>query len=192
MKMPFYQWGLVVLVLLVLLLGAGCMQTQSPVKPETESPIPTQTITEPPVRITYQEGLSLAQEAIWGDESGTAPVVPVYFAQGKGVDAEGKAEQWIFGLRNGQVNFFVVVKPDSQVLQPYPMDLPSKEITSSSVTDPALLIQKNRQLFTNAGAREPFILPELELSEGFYTVTIVTGSGNAVLMFDAATGEPVG
>ena len=90
------------------------------------------------------------------------------------------------------MNYFVVVKPDSQVLQPYPMDLPEQEITSSSVIDPALLIQKNRQLFTNAGAQEPFLLPEIELSEGFYTVTVATGSGNAVLMFDAATGEPVG
>ncbi len=85
-----------------------------------------------------------------------------------------------------------MVNPTSQVLQPYPMDLPEQEITNSSVIDPARLIEKNRQLFTNAGAQEPFLLPEIELSGGFYTVTVATGSGNAVMMFDAATGEPVG
>ncbi len=135
----------------------------------------------------------MAEGALSGEESETPPAYSPLFCPGKtGVDADGKAEQWVFGLRNGQVNYFVVVKPDSQVLQPYPMDLPGKEITTSSVIDPALLIQKNRQLFTNAGAREPLLLPEIELSEGFYTVTVATGSGNVVMMFDAATGEPVG
>jgi hypothetical protein len=71
------------------------------------------------------------------------------------------------------------------------MDLPEQEITSSSVIDPARLIEKNRQLFTNAGAQEPLLLPEMELSEGFYTVTVSTGSGNAVMLFDAVTGNPV-
>jgi hypothetical protein len=191
MKMPFYKLGLVVIVLLTILLVAGCTQPEIPAEPQNESAGPSQTIEQQPVRISYQEGLSKAQAALTNDISGKHPVFPLYFAQGKQVDSEGKAEQWIFGIRKDDENFFVVVNPTSQVLQPYPMELPEREITNSSVIDPALLIEKNRQLFTKAGAQEPFLLPELELSEGFYTVTVSTGSGNAVMMFDAATGNPI-
>jgi hypothetical protein len=189
--MPFYKCGLVVIVLLTMLLVAGCTQPQIPAEPQNESPGPSQTIQQPPVRIHFQEGLSLAEDVISGEESGPSPAFPVYFAQGKQIDSEGKAEQWIFGIRKGDKNFFVVVKADSQVLQPYFLDLPEQEITTSSVIDPALLIEKNRQLFTNAGAQEPFLLPEIELSEGFYTVTVSTGNGNAVMLFNAATGKRI-
>jgi hypothetical protein len=191
MKMPFYKWGLVVIVLLTILMAAGCTQPEIPAKPDTEG-VGSSPITQAqPVRISFQEGLSKAEEALSGDVSGTLPAVPVYFAQGKGIDSEGKAEQWIFGIRKDDKNYIVVVNPTSQILQPFYLDLPAKEITSSSVIDPALLIDKNRQRFTDVGAREPFLLPEIELSEGFYTVTVSTGSGNAVMMFDTATGNPI-
>jgi hypothetical protein len=191
MKMPFYKPGLVVIVLLTMLLVAGCTQPQVPAELHNVSAGPTQTIEQQPVRIQFQEGLSLAEEAIGSSASSPSPAFPLYFAQGKQIDSEGKAEQWIFGIRKEDKNYFVVVNPTSQVLQPYYLDLPAKEITSSSVIDPALLIEKNRQLFTNAGAQGSFLLPEIELSEGFYTVTVATGSGNAVMMFDAATGNPI-
>jgi hypothetical protein len=192
MKMPFYKFWLTVIVLLTILLVAGCTQPEIPAEPQKESAGPTQTIEQQPVRISYQEGLSKAGDALRTSSSGPSPAFPVYFAQGKQVDSKGEAAQWIFGVRKDDENFFVVVNPTSHVLQPYPMGLPEQEITNSSVIDPALLIEKNRQIFTNAGAQEPFVLPELELSEGFYTVTVSTGSGNAVMMFDAATGNPIG
>ena len=191
MKIPFYTFGLAVTVLFTLLLVAGCTQSQIPAEPENKSAGPTPTKEEQPVRISFQEGLSLAEESLIGEGSGPATAYPVYFAQAQQVDSDGKAGQWIFGIRKDDKNFFVVVKPDSRILQPYPMDLPEQEITSTSVIDPARLIEKNRQLFTNAGAQEPLLLPEMELSEGFYTVTVSMGSGNAVMMFDAVTGEPV-
>ena len=191
MKMPFYKLGVALIALLTILLVAGCTQPQIPAEPENKSAGSAPTKEEQPVRISFQEGLSMAEAALFGEESGPALAYPVYFAQGKQIDSEGNAEQWIFGIRKGDENIFVVVKPTSQLLQPYFLDLPEQEITSSSVIDPARLIEKNRQLFTNAGAEEPFVLPEMELSEGFYTVTVSTGSGNVVMLFDAATGDPI-
>jgi hypothetical protein len=191
MKMPFYKLGIVVIALLTILLVAGCTQPQVPAEPENKSAGSVPMKAEQPVRIHFQEGLSRAEDVVRGDAAGSSPVYPVYLAQGKQIDSDGRAEQWIFGIRKDDKNYFVVVKPDSQLLQPYFLDLPAQEITASSVIDPALLIEKNRQLFTNAGAKEPFLLPEMELSEGFYTVTFSTGSGNAVMLFNAATGNPV-
>jgi hypothetical protein len=191
MKMPFYKLGLVVTILLTILLVAGCTQTQIPAEPENESAGSSQTIGQQPVRISYQEGLLSAGDALRTTASGPSPAFPVYFAQGKQIDSDGNAEQWIFGIRKDGENFFIVVNPDSHILQAYPVDLPGKEITSSSVIDPALLIGNNRQLFSDAGAKEPFLLPELELSEGFYTVTVSTGSGNTVMLFNATTGNPI-
>jgi hypothetical protein len=191
MKMPFYTLGLVVIVLLTILLVAGCTQPQIPAEPKNESAGSSQIPKEQPVRINFQEGLSRAEAALTSGASGPPPAFPVYFAQGKQVDSDGKAAQWIFGIRKDGENFFIVVNPDSHIIQAYPLDLPGKEITSSSVIDPALLIVKNRQLFTDAGAKEPFLLPEMELSEGFYTVTVSTGSGNAVMIFNATTGNPI-
>jgi hypothetical protein len=190
MKIPFCKWGLLLVVLLFIVLATGCTGPAGPAKPER--PGPSQVTEEQPYPIGFQEGLSRAEEALRDDEAGPTPAFPVYFVQAKRIDSEGKAAQWIFGIRKEDKNYFVVVQSDRQVLQPFPFDLPEKEITPSSMIDPALFIGKNRQLFLDAGAREPLILPELELSEGFYTVTVTTGSGNAVLLFDAATGDPVG
>ena len=191
MKMPFYTLGLVVIILLTILLVTGCTQTQNPEEPKNESAGSSQTIEQQPVRISYQEGLLSAGDALRTTASGPSPAFPVYFAQGKQIDSDGNAEQWIFGIRKDDKNYFVVVNPTSQVLHPYPMELPEQEITSSSVIDPALLIGNNRQLFSDAGAKEPFLLPEMELSEGFYTVTVSTGSGNTVMLFNATTGNPI-
>jgi hypothetical protein len=189
MKIPFCIWGLVVIVLLIVI-ATGCTEPPVPAKPE--SPGPSQVTEEQRYPIGFQEGLSRAEEALRDDEAGPTPAFPLYFVQAKRIDSEGKAAKWIFGIRKEDENYFVVVQSDRQALQPFPFDLPDNEITSASMTDPALFIGKNRQFFLDAGAREPLILPELELSEGFYTVTVTTGTGNTVMLFDAATGNPVG
>lgn len=191
MKIPFCTLGLAVLLLLLIVIVTGCTEPQTLAEPETVGANASQIMEGHQYPISFQEGLSKAEEVLKDEESGPTLTVPVFFAQAKQVDSEGKAEQWIFGLRKDGKNFFVVVQSDRQVLQPYPLDLPEKEITSSSVIDPAMLIEKNRQRFMNEGAREPLILPELELSEGYYTVTVSTGSGNAVMLFDARTGNPI-
>jgi hypothetical protein len=189
MKIPFCKWGLIMIVLLFIVILAGC--TETPITTQPEGSSSSEIMEDQQYPISFQEGLSRAEEVLRDEDFGPPPPIHVYFAQAKRIDSEGKAEQWIFGIQENDENTFIVVQSNRQTLAPYPSDLPEKDITSPSIIDPATLIGRNRQLFMNAGAREPLILPELELSEGFYTVTVSTGSGNAVMLFDASTGNPV-
>jgi hypothetical protein len=189
MKIQFYPQ--VTIVILIILTGTmtGCMEQSA--APISEEKMFEEMGDERDFPISYDEGLIKAKEFLVSEEGGDLSEISIHLIQAKGVDSEGKALQWIFGLSQDNLNYFVLVTSNRQVVIPYFMELPQMVITQSALMKPDKLIEKNRELLIKMGSREPLILPELEISKDVYTITLSNGEGRAVKHFNASTGNPL-
>jgi len=187
MNIPFWQFGLITAILITLIFLSGC--TEKPVsEPEIVSEYPAE-IGEPFHPITMDEGIYLLNRFSSEDLGNPDTPLPIYYAHGKEVNQEGKGEQWIFGTKLKEDQFFVVVESNKQILIPYQMDIPKKAINIKGIILPDALIAKNTPVINAAFGKNGSIpLLQFDLIENTYAITLSRGNVPRILYFEASTG----
>lgn len=190
MKIPFCRGGLILAIISLLILSSGCVDT-----PISEPGIEPQSIPDTDdsfYPISFGEGINLMNSFFSEDLAIQNASYPLYYVHGRGVNREGKAEQWIFGTIINADRYFVIVESNRQVLVPYQTDIPEKVIESQKIILPDALIRRNMQFIKDAfGSNDSLPLLRIELMDDVYTLTYSAGSVNRILHFDAFTGEPI-
>jgi len=190
MKIPFWQFGLITAIIITLAFLSGC--TEKPVsEPEIVSEYPEE-LGEPFYPITMDEGIDLLNRFSSEDLGNPNIPLPIFYAHGKRVNQEGKGEQWIFGTKLKEDQFFIVVESNRQVLIPYQMDIAKKAINIKEIMPPDELIAKNTQVIRAAFGKNGSIpLLQLDLIENTYAITLSGGNATKILYFEASTGTPI-
>jgi hypothetical protein len=187
MKIPFHIGLLTLLLVILLVLVSGCTQKSRP-EPGLETG-PKAELGEPFRPITLHEGLSEVYMTLTGEQQSNEHI-PLYYFQARGISSEGKAEQWIFGIKYQNDSYFVEVESNRVILVPGQVTLPQKEIDTSTIIEPGALITMNGSLIGRTfGIPETSILLDLEMSENIYAVTPQGSNAYRILYFDALTGK---
>ncbi|MCQ8893956.1 MAG: hypothetical protein NQU46_04925 [Methanolinea sp.] len=186
------QWrlALVMVIILQLTLVSGCME-----KIQSESslaPLYPEKTEESFYPISFQEGINLLN-ALFSNEGPTLnKTMPLYYFRGKGVNKEGKAEQWILGTEYDQNFYFVIVESNRQVLIPFQGEHPRVTVDIQKIILPDQLISKNRNGIAEAFFKNrQFSLIDVEMKNNVYSLTSSTDTMKKILYFDAYNGVPI-
>ena len=191
MKIPLRVLIPVLALLCLIILLSGCTETVPPEPPgdmvsiaEGQEPFRPITLEE---GIVKMENLLSSEEEVPGNKT-----IPLYYIQRRAVSSDGKAEQWIFGVKADNLSYFVQVESNRQVLIPWSNELPGKEIRLPAVIPPGDLITRNGPLIARTFNKpEASLIVGLELSGNIYAVTQESGAVYRILYFDASTGKVI-
>jgi len=133
--------------------------------------------------------LEEAADAVTGEYqqnqiNGSSQNLPFYYIQGKNMDATGKAERWLFGIREGNSTTMLVYDRTGVARIPLQENgLPTQEIDISSILLPADIIKiaypQNQNITGNL---------ELAIAGGEYILTGSSGSQPGEYSINATTG----
>jgi hypothetical protein len=104
------------------------------------------------------------------------------------LDRDGQASRWVFGaFFNGQ-NVMVSCDPSGIRSIPWEGGLPAMEIDTAKVLAPETIIRQNAGEIFGTSAGEPVFIPQIELSEGTYTIRTGQAGQQRIHIFDSTTG----
>jgi hypothetical protein len=116
--------------------------------------------------------------------NGSQQNLPIYYIRGENVDTSGKADRWVFGVREG-MNATLIVYDQTGIVKIAWQDegLPDQEITIANIRSPSDIMN-----IAHSGKQTTAGNPELEISHGEYTVTEPSGSSPREYIINATTG----
>jgi hypothetical protein len=190
MKIPYWQFGLITAIIIILIFLSGC--TEKPIsEPEIVSEYPAE-IGELFYPITMEDSIRILNSFFSEDLDIPNTPVPVYYFHAEGVINEGKAERWIIGTNVKNEQYFVIVESNRQVLIPYHIGFPEKMIDTTGIVYPGALIAKNNQIFKESFGEKENIPPlTIELMGNTYAVSPSSADAQKILYFEASTGTPI-
>lgn len=181
---------------LLVILASGCIDNSaSKMKMEQQSGIvqifPEETEgTQYPISV--YEAVTLANRYFSHYMAIPNVTVPIHYVQGREVNEEGKAKQWIFATMIDNESYFIIFESNRQMLVPYQMGIPEVAINMDTILPPYSLISGNTYLIRDTfGKDETFPDIQLELRGNTYTITPSSGSVDKMLYFNAFTGMPL-
>lgn len=147
---------------------------------------------EPFRPISLDEGLILMDNLVSREGGAANETIPLYFIKGMHVNANGNAEQWIFGTDLNREYYFILVESNRQVLIPFEGKMPQEKIDAYRIMKPSALISKNRAYIKEKlGKADQLPLLNLEMNNNVYIVTLSTGTIDKILSFNVFSGEPL-
>jgi len=132
------------------------------------------------------------QEYIPGTEIDSYGTIPIYYIQGADLDSSGNAARWTFAVNRSTGIRLMILENGSLAEVPWGSRLSETPIQIDQVISPEELFRKNRDLIISDPAVAVFKGSELDLRDGVYTLTLASNGSIRYLLFNAATGEPVG
>jgi len=191
MNSPFWRGVLISWFILLLILASGC--TEKSISEPALFVRDSEETEDPFYPITIDEGIILMNSRLSQHDPDINASAPIYYIEGRGVQYDGRAEQWIFGTVVNEDNHFVIVRSNRQDLVPYWGDIPKTAIDIEAVVLPEALISGNIQLLQNTfGGNGRIPLIQLELKDYTYTLTPSDRIGKIILYFNAFNGRPLG
>lgn len=190
MKIPFHRCLMILIIIFLIIVIAGCTEKQAQETEKIED-YPSE-LGEPSYNISLDEGIRLLEKFVSSDPSTSDITPPIYFALGNDVNEEGKAKGWIFGTIIRNDRFFILVESNRQALVPYKMAIWDNQIDIKKVVSPGMLIANNKRNIMDAFGMGVSVPPlKMELSNDAYTITASKGSVNKILHFYAVNGKPI-
>ncbi len=124
-----------------------------------------------------------------GNDTPSSFVKPVYSITGIDVDESGDARSWIFGVRDPDGTKMLAYDRNGWITLPWNSTTDLDVIPVDSIISPGHLFSKNAAVI--AGNPSPAVSDrrDLELKQGVYTITILSGNTTRILTFNAITGE---
>ena len=113
----------------------------------------------------------------------------IYTIHGMDVNESGYAASWIFGVRISNVTELLAYGPGGWIKIPWDSSFPSEEIDIGKIVSPSRLFSQNNAVILSNPSRTIPERRDLDLIRGIYTLTIVSGSKDRILTFNATTGE---
>lgn len=186
----------VLLVLLALLSGTGCVSQTSPGQvsqsPEGQAPRQDVTISRPSVlaetgRISFDEAKARLTDYRLNVLNEYGNGTRVNYLRSRDLDEYGNATGWIFGVYTGQEAEFLMFDRIGWITIPN-ATIPRDEIDLDTVISPGVLFAKNKAILSENISSSVPEQRDLELQQGRYKLTIISGSTGRTLAFNATTG----
>ncbi|MDO9549772.1 MAG: hypothetical protein Q7J03_02245 [Methanoregula sp.] len=115
----------------------------------------------------------------------------ILFIQGRNLDENGKAGQWIFGINKGHINELRIYDSSGWTIIAWNNTISADEIELDRIITPDILFDQNKiQILKNS----PSAIPaqwDIELKNGTYTVMMTSGSTSEILRINAITGAAI-
>jgi hypothetical protein len=189
--------ALVVAILIILSFTAGCTipffgnQEQTPdLKAVNVGINPSTTVDEATYMSMEEAYLNLKQTIPVSDlDSNGNP--RIYYIQGSNLDTSGKATRWMFGVNRSTGSYLMNFEGETWTEIPWNARLPQQQITTDKIVYPGVLFSKNSKTILADPSTSASEIRDLDLRDGSYSLTIVSGGSTRYLTFNAATGEPV-
>jgi hypothetical protein len=115
----------------------------------------------------------------------------ILFMQGSGIDGQGNAVRWLFGINWGDAYELRVYDRSGWTIIPWYQPIIADTIDLDRVIPPDLLVNESPIQNQNATVFWPGSEKDVELKNGIYTFTLTSGSASKVLMFNATTGAAI-
>lgn len=120
--------------------------------------------------------------------NGSAVTKTIYYIHGTNLDASGNAVSWIFGVRHAGETELLAYDRNGWIQIPWNAPPLYQEIDPEKIVSPGSLFSQNRAAILSKSSTTNPERRDLELIQGIYTLTITSGSGDRILMFNATTG----
>jgi hypothetical protein len=187
--------SLLLIILLALLLQAGCTHsssggTEGGLSPAlTSTPVGTSSI-EPETpwaapKVSLSDALK-ALPAAEGIDIGGLTLTEVW---GYGVDSSGLARTWVLGMQGNGKNTLLTYSEGQFTELDLPTTLPLGEVKFGTVLTPEDLFRKDMKSIVGAMNNLRVGECDLVLDENSYQVIVRSGTESKALTFDAKTGE---
>lgn len=112
----------------------------------------------------------------------------ILFIQGGNFDETGYAGLWVFGVNKGKINELRIYDRTGWTIIPWDATISAEEIDLDRVVSPKTL------LFNQTMESSPSTMRtqgDIELRNGTYTITMISGNTSQVMRFNATTGEVI-
>ena len=189
---------LALLGLLILILCSACV-SQPPVNQTLANQTPADRtsrqdgglvqVSEGSSAISFDEAQQNLREYRPDPANESTGISAIYYIHGTNVDVFGNASSWIFGVRYSGGTALLSYDRGGWTEIPWNASLISEEIDAERIVSPAsLFVKNNAVILSNPSPTNPE-RRDLDLIRGIYTLTIVSGSKDRILTFNATTGE---
>ncbi|HVP95277.1 MAG TPA: hypothetical protein VMS89_08930 [Methanoregulaceae archaeon] len=112
----------------------------------------------------------------------------VYYILGEGINSDGRAKHWIFGIKRGQEQSFAIYTSMGLSFMPWNGKENYTEIQVGNIVKPADLIKNHRVVLQEV--QNPDI-DEMELVNGVYTLSSTSAGEGKSVRFNAYNGNAV-
>ena len=141
--------------------------------------------------VSMSTAQSQLQEFIPGSEMDRG-TIPIYYIQGADLDSAGNAARWTFAVNRSTGLVLMVIENQDVTEIPWGSGFSDTSIHTGQVMLPEELFTKNHDVIFSDPAVTVSEQSELDLRDGVYTLTLISGGSMRYLVFNAVTGEPVG
>jgi len=120
--------------------------------------------------------------------NGTMQNPSFFYIRGENVDTSGKAQRWVFGIREANTTSMLVYDTTGIARIALPEGLPEQEIIPANVLSPADIIKIAYPATGSGSSGQNTGVVDMELMNGEYTVTGSSGSHQPAIVINATTG----
>ncbi len=132
---------------------------------------------------TLGEALDQLQQHLKGTPSSSN--FTLYYIRGRDLDIQGRAEQWVFGVRYANQSVLMYFDAPGWRSVSWEGALPEREIIPGSYTPPAGIIRYTMNYLSPSEQTPEILIKRLELMNGKYTITIERQGMQQTFVFDS-------
>jgi hypothetical protein len=178
----------VILALIILILCSACVSQPSSDK-ITQQTGGLGPISEESPYISFDMAYQKLVES--GSNSTNEPISTksIYYFHGTNVDESGNATTWIFGVHQSDGSELLAYDLSGWKHIPWSAPALSEEINVSTIITPERLLSKNKAVILSKTFPANPQRWNLDLIRGIYSLTIISGSDERILLFNATSGE---
>jgi hypothetical protein len=141
--------------------------------------------------VSFEDAIDHLGEPDINTADSNSAATRILFIQGGNLDKAGNAQRWVFGINKGVTNDLWVYDPSGWTIITYSGTLPHEEIVPSSLMSPGRLFTINHEAILGDPLSTSPEKRDLDLRNGTYKITVVSGSMSRILIFNATSGEAV-
>ncbi len=191
LRMNMHKFVPIIFSILILLVISSACVTQSAsnqTNPKDVGISPISQTTDSPF-ISFEDARQNLLIYRHDSTNGSAAVETIYTIHGTNVNMSGDAESWIFGVRISGITELLVYQQGGWIQIPWNASLPADQIDIDRIVSPGRLFSQNSAVILG---NPPHTIPErrdLDLTQGIYTLTIMSDNATRILEFNATMGE---
>jgi len=137
--------------------------------------------TEPLQPISMDEAISILN-------SSQVEPYQIRYIRGEKIDSNGMAQQWIFGVKQKNINRFFICDNSGMTSVPWMSWIPANEIFINEIVPPDKFFSINSLTLSDYYNRDIAPVVSFEIIDDEYILTFQTGEFQETLRFDSQTG----
>jgi len=177
------------LIIATSILSMGCSSTVQPSQENQNSSITVNNSYES-AATSFEDAVSSLNGVDFGLGTGNATdsVNHILIVQGSRLGSTGNAANWLLFVKRANRTYVVNFNRNGNSVSPWGGKVPDNEIVVDQIVHPSDLFSNNRDVILATSHPDAPDTRDLTLSKGNYTLSITSGYGARVLVFNATTG----